>query len=125
MSLEWNLLGAVPVVLYTATALGAQVPLTTLPVPRAPGKSFPAAGGSGRITRSFPTAGIDTIILRALAAEKAKVVTEPRGRAITVSGIPQGGAVGYHPADPNWRETPAAQWGLDFHARPYGSTLVI
>jgi hypothetical protein len=84
------------------------------PTPRAPGKSIPATADSARVTRSFPADGIDTVDLRAEAAEKAKVATESRSRAVTVSGIPQGGAAGYHPADPNWRETPAAQWGLDF-----------
>jgi hypothetical protein len=122
---ERNYLGAILIVLCPATALHAQAPVKSLPTPRAPGKSLPATAGPGRVTRSFQAAGIQTVLLRAEAAEKAKVATESRSRAVAVSGIPQGGAAGYHPADPNWRETPAAQWGLDFHAKVFGPTLVI
>ncbi len=45
--------------------------------------------------------------------------------AITASGVPKGGAAGYHPADPSWRETPASQWGLDFQSAAFGPTMVI
>ena len=63
--------------------------------------------------------------MRAEAAEKATVKTVPGREVITVTGIPAGDARGYHPADPKWRETPAALWALDFAARQYGPTLVI
>jgi hypothetical protein len=47
------------------------------------------------------------------------------GDSIVVSGQPRGGAAGYHPADPTWRETAAQDWGLDFRSKVVGSTLVL
>ncbi|MFI5119276.1 MAG: hypothetical protein ACHQM4_02635 [Thermoanaerobaculia bacterium] len=52
-------------------------------------------------------------------------VVEPKVTAIKVSGIPTGGAAGYHPSDPNWKETSPAEWGLEFVAQRFGATLVI
>ncbi len=75
--------------------------------------------------RSFPAQGIKTVVLRAGAAKQAEVRTIPGRQVVTVSGVPEGDAAGYHPADPNWREIPASQWGLDFAARRYGPTLVV
>jgi hypothetical protein len=120
-----NLLYTFVVLFYVSASVHAQVPAKALPTPRAPRKSLPATAGSGRVARSFQAAGIDTVMLRAEAAEKSKVAMESRSRAVTVSGIPQGGAAGYHPVDPNWRETPPMQWGLDFQAKVFGTTLVI
>ncbi len=95
------------------------------PAPPAPGKSLPAQGVPARVVRSFPARGVETLVLRAEAAEQAEVKTIPDGRVITVSGIPAGDAKGYHPSDLNWRETPAAEWGLDFAAKGFGPVLVI
>jgi len=77
-----------------------------------------------RISKSFPIEGIERVILRASAAEHTAVV-ERAGTAVTVSGVPSGGAKGYHSSDPNWKETPAAEWGLDFVAEKFGNILVI
>jgi hypothetical protein len=52
-------------------------------------------------------------------------VTEPGATVVTVSGMPVGGAKGYHSANPFWRETPPHRWGLDLLAKTYGRTLVI
>ncbi|HSB63847.1 MAG TPA: hypothetical protein VLJ18_06755, partial [Thermoanaerobaculia bacterium] len=52
-------------------------------------------------------------------------VVGPKRTSIEVSGVPTGGAKGYHPSDPNWKETSPAEWGLAFVARRFGATLVI
>ena len=85
----------------------------------------PASVGEGRPSRSYDSLGITRIILRAAAADTAKADFIGAGMPITVSGRATGGAEGYHPADPKWRETPAAEWGLDFVASRFGATLVI
>ena len=77
------------------------------------------------LRRSFPAAGITKLVLRAGDADKAMVETGARGSAIEVSGIPTGGAAGYHSPDPKWRETPAAEWGLDFVSVQRGPILVV
>lgn len=125
MSRERGLLCAFLAVLHASAEVHAQVPARALPRGPVPGKSLPTDPGPSRITRSFPAGGIRTVVLRAEAAERAEVVTLPGGRTVTVSGVPEGGAAGYHPADPNWRETPASRWGLDFRAKAFGPTLVI
>ena len=85
-----------------------------------------AARGDGRVARVFDADGITRVVLRAGNAADARLGTVPPDpTAVAVSGLPRGGAEGYHPADPNWRETPAAEWGLDFVARRFGATLVI
>ncbi len=100
----------------------AQAPAKRLPAAPVPSKSLPV---SGRVVRTFEATGIKRVILRAGDAERAEVKSVPGGRSITVSGMPQGGAVGYHPADPSWRETPASSWGLGFKTRSFGPTLVV
>jgi hypothetical protein len=78
------------------------------------------------MVREFDAHKISRVILRASAAEQATVTSVVMDAPfITVSGTPSGGAKGYHSSDPNWRETPAASWGLDFVSRRFGSTLVI
>ena len=69
---------------------------------------------AGRVVRSFPMTRVATVILRAAAADTASVIIEPALKDLEVSGLPLGGAKGYHSPDPNWRETPASEWGLDF-----------
>ena len=84
-----------------------------------------AAPEPGRVTGSFDATGITRVVLRAAMADDAVVdVTAVAGK-VTVSGQAAGGAEGYHPADPRWRETPAAEWGLGFAAKRFGPTLVI
>jgi hypothetical protein len=78
-----------------------------------------------RVSRSLPAAGVKRVILRAGAADTAEVTAVPGSEIIEVSGAPTGGAKGYHAPDPNWRETPAAAWGLDFASARHGNVLVI
>jgi hypothetical protein len=73
----------------------------------------------------FPASGIDTVILRARRAENAEVIESRIGEEIAVSARPAGGAKGYHPSDPAWRETPAHEMSMHFKARRYGNVLVI
>jgi len=77
-----------------------------------------------RISRSFPLQPGDRVILRAAAADQATIVVRP-GDHVTLYGTPTGGAPGYHSSDPNWKETPAAEWGLDFVAERHGPVVVI
>ena len=78
------------------------------------------------ILREFDAHRISRVILRASAADTATAASGIRDAPfVPISGIPSGGAGGYHSPDPNWRETPASQWGLDFVSRHFGSTLVI
>jgi len=77
------------------------------------------------VIRSFPANGVKRLILRASAATQAEINYIPGAAEIEVSGRPSGGAKGYHPSDPNWRETPAAEWGLDFEGKQYGDVLVV
>lgn len=109
--------------LATLSSLAAaQAPTKSLPNAPVPGKSLPVRS---RVVRSFNARGVQTVVLRAGDAEQAEVKTVPGGRFITVSGNPEGGAEGYHSPDPNWRETPASRWGLDFKAKSFGPTMVI
>jgi len=79
-----------------------------------------------RISRTFPASGISRVILRASEAQAATLEqTEASPPSINISGKCEGGAKGYHSPDPNWRETPAEKWGLDFVAKQFGPTLVI
>jgi hypothetical protein len=61
----------------------------------------------------FPAGGITTLVFRAGRAKSAKVTVVSQKNVIRIEGTPSGGAKGYHSADPNWRETPPSQWGLD------------
>ena len=85
----------------------------------------PVGVSEGRLSRSYDSPGVTRVILRAAAADTAKAELLRAGVPITVSGRATGGAEGYHSADPKWRETPAADWGLDFVASRFGATLVI
>jgi hypothetical protein len=78
-----------------------------------------------RISRSFAATGVKKVVLRGGTADAAELATVPDAEVVKVSGAPVGGARGYHSPDPNWRETPAAEWGLDFVSARYGEVLVI
>ena len=78
-----------------------------------------------RIVRSHPVAGVKAVVLRSALAKDAEVVSDRDAKAISVSGRPSGGAPGYHPAQPGWKETPASDWGLDFVFQRHGDTLVV
>lgn len=77
-----------------------------------------------QVEKAFAAEGVSRVIFRAALAREARVVTA-EGKDIKVTGIPRGGAAGYHPQDPKWRETPASEWGLDFRAKAFEKTLVI
>ena len=80
----------------------------------------------GRISRTFPASGLSKVVLRASAAEGATLSnTETSPPSVSISGECEGGAKGYHATGPNWRETSATEWGLDFVAKQFGPTLVI
>jgi hypothetical protein len=75
--------------------------------------------------RTFPATGVKKVVVRAAAADTAIVTVDPKLDVVEISGQPAGGARGYHPSDPNWKETPPGDWGLDFVSARYGSVLVI
>jgi hypothetical protein len=76
------------------------------------------------VSRSFALDNITVVQLRAERASCARVVRTTTDGLVTVSGQASGGAGGYHGA-PDWKETPASEWGLSFEARRHGPTLVV
>jgi hypothetical protein len=84
-----------------------------------------ASFASSEVCAEFEVGNAKTVLLRARNAEHAQISTAARVSKFRVCGLPSGGAEGYHPTDPNWRETPANEWGLGFKARQYGGTLVV
>jgi hypothetical protein len=79
----------------------------------------------GEIRREFPADGITDVVFRASAAETATVTMKGKPSVIAVSGVAAGGTGDYRSPDTSWHGSPAAQWGLTFASRRYGSTLVI
>lgn len=78
------------------------------------------------IVREFDAHEISRVILRASAAKTATISHVIMDAPfVTISGIPSGGAGGYHSPDRNWRAIPASRWGLDFTSHRHGSTLII
>jgi len=77
------------------------------------------------VTRSFPADGITKLVVRAAEIQSATITIGASPSTIEISGLPTGNARGYHPSDPNWRETPAERWGFDFVAQRYGDVLVV
>jgi hypothetical protein len=78
------------------------------------------------VNATFPANQIKRVILRASAAEQATVSYPARlTKRISISGVPSGSAKGYRSPDPDWKETPASEWGLGFVAKQYGDALVI
>jgi len=80
---------------------------------------------SSEVCAEFEVGNAKTVLLRARNAEQAQISTAARVSKFRVCGLLSGGVEGYHPADPNWRETPANEWGLAFKAKRYGDTLVV
>lgn len=76
------------------------------------------------VTRQLSPSGVKTVVFRASNAPTAKILIS-KVHQIQISGVPAGGAKGYHSPDPFWRETPAKDWGLDFVAKRYGDVLVV
>ena len=86
------------------------------------------AGLSGAPTaycRNFAVAGVEHVIIRAERAAQAEVVAGADPDIVRVCGLASGGAAGYHPSDPNWRETAAEDWGLGLKAKRFGTVLVV
>jgi hypothetical protein len=77
------------------------------------------------IREVFDAQGVSTLVLRAAGATKAKVTTTDSRTQVAISAAPNGGAKGYHPVDPSWKETPASEWGLGFASQRFGTTLLI
>jgi hypothetical protein len=101
MPFELGLLISFLLSLSAAHASHAQDDAQALPIASAPGKSLSATCGVPRVTRSFASGGIQSVILRAVAAIQAEVVVVPSCRVVTISRISEGEAVRYHPVDPN------------------------
>lgn len=83
-----------------------------------------ASTSSARVSADFAVTTIKRVILRAGNPRNARIVKGSAGHVI-VSGVPSGGAAGYHPSDRKWRKTPASDWGLGFRAKQFGDTLVV
>jgi hypothetical protein len=84
------------------------------------------AAADSVVTKEFSAEGVAHVFLRSGLAAQAEVRhTSGQHTTVTVSGTPIGGAQGYHPSDPNWKETPAADWGLEFVGQRFGTNLVI
>lgn len=79
-----------------------------------------------QVARIFSAKDITTVIFRGGAAKQTKIL-RVYGDTIRVTGTPVGGAKGYQGSneDPNWKETPASEWGLDFEQKRFGGVLVI
>jgi hypothetical protein len=97
----------------------------TRPAGAAPSASARQVPQNKPVRRSFPSAGITKLVLRAGDADSATVTVARGATSIDISGVPSGGAQGYHSPDPNWRETPASEWGLDFVAEARGAVLIV
>jgi hypothetical protein len=80
---------------------------------------------SSQVCAEFQVGGVKAVLLRARDAERAQVIVGSSDSSLKVCGVPSGGAKGYHPADPNWRETPPSEWGLAFKSQRYGDILVV
>ena len=83
------------------------------------------AGPARPITKAFSAEGVSRVIIRAARADSAIAIKDPEATMIEVTGTPSGGAAGYHPTDPFWRETPPQAWGLDFVAAQHGDVLIV
>src|SRR4051794_35092065 len=79
----------------------------------------------GSIRAKFVAEGVTDVVLRASGAENVTVTNEERGNLVTLKGMVSGGVGEYRSLDEDWKASAAAQWGLDFTSRQYGSTLVI
>jgi hypothetical protein len=78
------------------------------------------------VNREFEARGVSRVILRASAANRAlKTIVIRDAPFVSVFGTPAGGPRGYRSSDPRMWGTPSSNWGLDFAARQFGSTLMI
>lgn len=79
----------------------------------------------GSIRAQYVAEGVTEVVLRASDAENVTVTNKGRDDLVTVKGMVSGGVGDYRSRDREWQASSAAQWGLDFASRQYGSTLVI
>ncbi len=77
------------------------------------------------VSQTFPAKGVTKIILRAAGADSAILTSDAPAGTVEVSGIPTGGAQGYHSPDPKWRETPPERWPFSFVVQRFGPVLVV
>jgi hypothetical protein len=80
---------------------------------------------TSQVERFFFVRGISTVVVRAAEIEDARIKTVADAQELWIRAQPAGGVTGYHSPDPNWRETPAADYGMDFVEQRYGDTLVV
>jgi hypothetical protein len=73
----------------------------------------------------FTANDIMSVVLRTEEAPQAKIVLDQNATDIVIAAKPAGGVIGYHSSAPDWKETPAADWGLDLTGRKFGNRLVI
>ena len=119
-------LAATAAILAITALVLAQGSTRVDPVDLPPGRAqADAPAPDGVVRRTFPAVGVTRVALRAGGADAATVKTGAPGSAVEVSGIPAGGAKGYHSPDPKWRETPAVEWGLDFVSSQRGPLLIV
>lgn len=78
-----------------------------------------------RLIWRFQAYDIMSVVLRTEEASQAKIVLDQNATDIVIVATPAGGVIGYHSSDPDWKETPAADWGLDLTGRKFGNRLVI
>jgi hypothetical protein len=76
------------------------------------------------VSADFPVSGIKRVIVRAANVNDAKIAKGTAGHVV-IRGQAEGGAAGYHPSDPKWKETKADDWGLGFRSKQFGDTLVV
>ena len=86
---------------------------------------FPGYAKSTQICRDFNAIGVSHVVFRAKRALDTTIAQSPKPGTVSVCGVAKVGAEGYHSPDPNWRETPPSEWGLDFKAKRFGSALAI
>ena len=76
------------------------------------------------VCQEFNISEIDEVVLRAEKANEVAIKNRD-GQFLKICGTPSGGVEGYHSPDPDWKETCAEDWGLDFKSKKYDKTLVI
>jgi len=78
-----------------------------------------------QVSLRLDAVGVKKLIVRSTLATVATRVSSTREPLISIRGRPRGGTKGYHPSDPNWKETKPEDWGLKFVSRTFGDVLVV
>ena len=79
---------------------------------------------STQYCQDIDVSDINAIAFKAHRASLARI-EKSKGNIFRVCGLPSGGVEGYHSSDPDWKEIPADEWGLDFKSKKYNKALVI